>query len=273
MDIMSFGGAIGGVLLLLFGLYSTFHGGGITKHWLLLYLHLPSALITFGGALASTMINTPIAKFKELIPAVKNAFIIKEKSPLETIQLLVSFAEKARREGLLTLEDEAEQLEDKFLKKGIQLVVDGTDPELVNSIMNIELNYLEERHNTAIQIVEWIGYCAPAFGMIGTVMGLIGMLPNLGGDPTALGPYLATALITTLYGAIAANLFIIPIANKLRTRSGEEILLKQVMVQGIMSIQQGDNPRIVQEKLKAFLAPKLREAEEVKRKTKGEKEE
>lgn len=265
MDVMSFGGAIAGILLLLTGLYLTFYGPEISTHWLLLYLHWPSALITFGGAFSSTMINTPIAKFKEIIPAVKNAFIIKEKSPIETIQLLVSFAEKARREGLLTLEDEAEHLDDKFLKKGIQLVVDGTDPELVNSIMNIELNYLEERHNTAIQVVEWIGYCLPAFGMIGTVMGLIGMLTKLGGDPKELGPYLATALITTLYGAIAANLIVIPIANKLRTRSGEEILLKQVMVQGIMSIQQGDNPRIVQEKLKAFLAPKLREEEKGKK--------
>jgi chemotaxis protein MotA len=157
------------------------------------------------------------------------------------------------------LEDAAYQVEDDFLKKGILLIVDGTDPELVRNILETELAFLEDRHKTGQSIFETMGALAPAFGMIGTLIGLIRMLRNLN-NPEAIGPGMAVALLTTFYGALLANLVFIPVAGKLKIRSNEEILNKEVMIEGMLSIQAGENPRIIEEKLKAFLAPKIRES-------------
>ena len=175
------------------------------------------------------------------------------------IETLVSFAETARREGILSLEQQAATLEDKFLKTGITLAVDGTEPEHIRDIMTTEIEYVAERHKTGAGIFEAMGMYAPAFGMIGTLIGLIAMLAKMS-DPSSIGPNMAVALITTLYGAFAANLIFIPIAGKLRARSAGEILVRELSVEGIMSIQSGDNPRIVEDKLKAFVSPSLRKA-------------
>jgi chemotaxis protein MotA len=171
---------------------------------------------------------------------------------------LVDFAEKARREGLLSLEQDVMEIDDSFLQRGIQLVVDGTDPELVRNILETKLTFLEERHQKGQDIFSSMGQLSPAFGMIGTLIGLIQMLTNLE-SPDSLGPGMATALITTFYGIIFANLFFIPITGKLKMRSEEEILMKEVMIEGILSIQAGENPRIVKEKLSAFLAKEKQE--------------
>lgn len=217
-----------------------------------------SFMITIGGTCAATLIHYPLPQFMSIFPILKNVFSSSTESPNEAIDILVSLAEKARREGLLSLEADVETQENEFLKKGIQLVIDGTDPELVREIMEIELEYLEERHKVGVGLFEAIGYYAPAFGLVGTLMGLIGMLNALGGDVNALGPMMAIALVTTLYGALLANFLALPISGKLKVKSGEELQLKQVMIQGIICIQEGNNPRIVRQKLMSFLAPKVR---------------
>ncbi len=239
---------LGGTLLV----WAIFSGGSISIFW-----HPPSLAITLGGTLAAVCINYQVKDVVGVSRVLKNAFLAGGMHPAEVIELLVRLADKARREGLLSLEDDAEGLEDQFLKKSIQLVVDGTDPELVRSIMETELSFLEQRHRAGQGMFQTMGAVAPAFGMMGTLIGLIQMLRNLD-SPEAIGPGLATALITTFYGVLMANLFFLPIAGKLKTKSAEEILLKEVMIEGILSIQAGDNPRIVEEKLKAFLAPRLR---------------
>lgn len=250
MDIATLLGAVFGITFLLFGMLG---GGTLATFW-----DFSSVLITFGGAFCATTIAFPISRIRQIFKIGKKALVTQEQNPERVIEILVGFAEKARRDGLLALEDEAQQLGDPFLKKGIQLVVDGTDPELVRSILEIELSFLEERHKQGQKLFDTLGFLAPAFGMIGTLIGLIQMLRQLS-DPSSVGPNMSVALITTFYGAVLANLICIPIANKLGVRSNEEILLKEVIIEGLLSIQAGENPRIVREKLEAFLSPALRD--------------
>jgi len=186
-----------------------------------------------------------------------NAVRVKPMEAGRIISMIVTFSEKARREGLLALEDDLDELEDEFLRKGIQLVVDGTDPEIIRNIMETELNNMQSRHGEGIKIFEDWGIFAPAFGMIGTLIGLILMLSNIE-DKSAIGPGMSTALITTLYGALLANLVFITIANKLSYVNDQEILLREIMIEGTLSIQSGDNPRIVKEKLISFLPSDVR---------------
>jgi chemotaxis protein MotA len=221
------------------------------------FISVSSFMITIGGTMAATLINYPLHQMLGVMRVVKKAFVNHGPEPAEVITTLVRFAEKARREGLLALEEDGTNLGDPFLRKGIQLVVDGTDATLVRSILETELSFLEDRHRLGAGMFETMGALAPAFGMIGTLIGLIQMLRNLD-KPEHIGPGMAVALVTTFYGALMSNLFFLPVAGKLRVRSADEVLLKEVMVEGILSIQAGDNPRIVEEKLKAFLAPKLR---------------
>ncbi|MGE5552335.1 MAG: motility protein A [Betaproteobacteria bacterium] len=247
MDIASIIGIVAGAVLLLWGMM--LGNTSIKVFW-----DFPSVLITFGGTLGAMFVQFPLESIKEIPRIVKKVFVVKKQDPAEVIRMMVGFAQKARREGLLALEEEAQNLDDEFLKKGIQLVVDGTDPQLVRNILEVELTFLEERHASGASILTFWAATAPGFGMIGTLIGLIQMLLNLD-DPSSLGPGMATALITTFYGATAANWICNPMAQKLKARSSEEILLKEVMIEGILSIQAGENPRIVEEKLKAFLAP------------------
>lgn len=221
------------------------------------FINTSGLLIVVGGTFASILVGYPFKDLMQHMKTVKIAFVEKVHDPADVIANLVRFAEKARREGLLALEAEAEQLNDSFLQKGIQLVVDGTDPELVRSILDIELTFLEERHKAGQGVFEMLGQMAPAFGMLGTLIGLVNMLANLD-SPDQLGYGMAVALLTTFYGSLMANLVFLPIARKLRVKSNEEILTKEVMIEGILSIQAGENPRIVEEKMKAFLAPKTR---------------
>jgi chemotaxis protein MotA len=247
VDIASVIGIVAGGGLLLWGM--AMGNTPVRVFW-----DVPSLLITFGGTLGAMFVQFPLESIKEIPLIVRKVFMVKKQHPAEVIQMMVGFAQKARREGLLALEDEVQQLDDEFLKKGIQLVVDGTDPQLVRNILEVELTFLEERHASGAGILTFWAATAPGFGMMGTLIGLIQMLLNLD-NPGALGPGMATALITTFYGATAANWICNPMAQKLKTRSSEEILLKEVMIEGILSIQAGENPRIVEEKLKAFLAP------------------
>ncbi|HSV32223.1 MAG TPA: MotA/TolQ/ExbB proton channel family protein [Atribacteraceae bacterium] len=239
-----------GILLLMWGMIGA---AGFAP-----YFDVNSILITGGGTLAGTMISY---RFEQTLGAFKLfqiALLTKLPSASMVITALVSLAEKARKEGLLALEEESRSLDDPFFRKGIQLVVDGTDPQLVKNILETELLFLQERHKTGRSIFETMGNFAPAFGLIGTLIGLVAMLVRLD-DPAAIGPGMAVALLTTLYGAVVANLICLPVANKLKLRSNEEILLREVIIEGILSIQAGDNPRIVEEKLKSFFSPSIRQ--------------
>lgn len=246
MDIATVIGIIFGIVLLTGSIAVE---GSLSAFW-----SLSSLMIVLGGTIAATLINYPLHQVVSTIKVIRIAFRNHAYEPGEVITILVSFAEKARREGLLALEAEAEAIDEPFLKKGIELIVDGTDPELVRNIMETDLTFVEERHKQGAQIFENMGASAPAFGMIGTLIGLILMLRSLD-DPSKIGPGMAVALITTFYGSLFANLLLLPIAGKLRIRSSEEILNKELMLEGILSIQAGENPRIVAEKMKSFLNP------------------
>ncbi len=249
LDIASIIGIIFGIAMLI--------GAILVEGSLLPFWSFSSILIVVGGTMAATLINYSLAQVTSTFKVLRIAFVNNVSQSADVIRTLVKFAEKARREGLLALEAEAENLEEPFLKKGIQLIVDGTDPELVRKILETELSFIEERHRQGAEMFENMGASAPAFGMIGTLIGLILMLRNLD-DPSSIGPGMAVALITTFYGAILANLLFLPIAGKLKVKSGEEILNKELMLEGILSIQAGENPRIVSEKMMAFLRPNER---------------
>ena len=216
-----------------------------------------AALLVFGGTLGASMICFPLSTVTSLPGIVKNAFLSKKEDVGHLIKTLVGYAEKARREGLLALEDEVQKMDDPFLKKGIQLAIDGTDPELVREIMQTDIQFLGSRHHEGANLFGTMGGFAPTLGVIGTVSGLVHMLANLS-DPGSMGPSIAAAFIATLYGVCSANLLFLPLGNKLKAISHEEVLVREIIMEGILAIQAGDNPRIVEEKLKAFLSPKIR---------------
>jgi len=233
-------------------MYAIYNGGTIRS-----YIEFNSVLITMGGTLAATFASYPLSKIGRLKDVLKVALTERPLDASNVIKTIIGLAETARREGLLALEDAASQLDDEFMRKGILLIVDGTDPDLVRNIMETELAFLEERHSEGQGIFETMGSFAPAFGLLGTVVGLINMLTELD-NPDSICAGMAVALVTTFYGSFLANVIFLPLASKLKLRSSEEILLKEVMIEGILSIQAGENPRIIEEKLKAFLAPAIR---------------
>lgn len=252
MDLGTILGLVIGPVMVIFGILVG--GSGI-----LIYVSVPSVFITIGGSLAAILISNPLSRVLGIMQYFGHTLRVPNWEEERIIARLVAFSEKARREGLLALEDDLEEVEDEFLRKGIQLVVDGTDPEIIKSVLNTELNKIQERHSIGIKIFEDWGKLAPAWGMIGTLIGLIAMLGNIE-DKSAIGTGMSTALLTTLYGAVMANLVFIPTKNKLEDRDNSETLVKEIMVEGILSIQSGDNPRILEEKLLSFLPPDRREA-------------
>lgn len=254
MDIATLLGLLLGVFLFVF---SVFLGGGITG--LLSFWDTPSVLVTVGGSISSTMASFPMGQFLNGMKAAKIAFKNVVMNEGEVIKNIINLSNVARKEGLLALEEAAESINDPFLKKGILLIVDGTDPELVRNILETELSFIESRHKAVKAVWDKLGELGPAWGMLGTLIGLVQMLGNLS-DPNAIGPAMAVALLTTLYGSIEANVVAIPFANKMGIRSAEELLLKEVMIEGLLSIQAGENPRVIEEKLKAFLSPAARAA-------------
>jgi chemotaxis protein MotA len=227
----------------------------------LIFVDVPSILIVFGGTIGITLINYPLANVIGVIGVVKNTFFHTLDEPSKIIEQFIEYANKARREGILALEPVLKELSDDFLRKGLQMAVDGMEPQAIQEIMEIDIAYLQERHDLGAEIMSTMGGFAPAMGMIGTVIGLVQMLQSMD-DPSSIGPSMAVALITTFYGAILANLIFNPMAGKLKTRSKEEVLLREMMLEGILSISKGENPRIVEEKLNSFLPPKLRKVSE-----------
>jgi len=220
------------------------------------FLNIPSVLIVIGGTIAATFIRFPMGIVFSTMKVVRNAFVAKL-SPISTlIEEIVGLAEKSRRDSLLSLE--SVPVSDSFLKKGVQLCVDGTEPEVVRSTLRTELEALIERHKRGQRIFRGMGASAPAFGMIGTLIGLVNMLVKMD-DPSAIGPQMAVALLTTFYGALIANLVCIPVADKLAERSAVEMQSKEIVIQGIMGILAANHPGILRERLLSFIEPKHRE--------------
>ncbi len=254
MDIASLVGIILGFAMFAFGVIAA---GGIegASH----YFDFPSVVITFGGAFSVTLASFSL---QDYIAGLKSFTLIFKASALNTsemIRKIIELSNVARKEGLLSLEEAAGDLEEPFLKKGILLIVDGTDPDLVRAIMETELVSIEGRHKNLINFWDVLGGMGPAWGMIGTLVGLVNMLYNMQ-DPNSIGPQMAVALITTLYGSLLANWICAPTSNKLKADNAAEMMMKEVMIEGLLSIQAGENPRVIEEKLKSFLAPKDRES-------------
>lgn len=223
-----------------------------------LFLDFPSMLIVVGGTIGATLINYPLKEVLGIVKVISHAFFQKLPQPSTLIPVLVEAAKKARVDGVLSLESIINESDhDPFFAKGLQLAIDGTEPDLINQIMDVEMHYIASRHKIGIGVLDAMGTFSPALGMIGTLIGLIMMLQSMN-DPSAIGPAMAVALITTFYGSMLANLVFIPIAGKLRLRSEEEMLLKEIILAGILSIQSGDNPRIVEQKLNNYVPPKQR---------------
>ncbi|PKM82346.1 MAG: motility protein A [Firmicutes bacterium HGW-Firmicutes-14] len=242
--IMGFGMLIGGFML---------EGGHFTS-----LLEPTAAMIVFGGTIGATMTSFAMEDIKQVPQLFKITFIEKKYEVNELIGILTGFAEKARREGLLSLERETTAIDDEFLKQGIQLVVDGTDPALVRDILETQIDFTDQRHKIGADIFEAAGGYSPTMGIIGTVMGLVHVLSNLS-DPESLGPSIAVAFIATLYGVCFANVAWLPIGHKLKLKSKQERFMREIALEGILSIQAGDNPSIVREKLRAFLSGKMRQ--------------
>ena len=225
------------------------------------YLDLPSAIITFGGSFFAVMASFSLSDFTGGLKSFMLVFKAPSTDVRGMIQKIIDLSNVARKEGLLSLEEAAGDLEDEFMKKGILLIVDGTDPELVRGIMETELISTEDRHKSKINFWETLGAMGPAWGMIGTLIGLVNMLYEMD-DPSSIGPSMAVALITTLYGSILANWICAPVASKLKTNNSNEIMVKEIMIERLLSIQAGENPRVIEEKLKSFLAPSDRVTQE-----------
>ena len=254
MDIATVVGLVLGIGLVLGSIMMG--GGGIGP-----FINIPSLMITVGGSCAALLINFPLGSCLGVFGVIKNCFTQKLPTPSEVIEKFKEFSGIARRDGLLALEEKAEEVADEFMSRGIGLVLGGTAKEELATILETELSYIDERHKLGKKIIDALGAAAPAFGMVGTLIGLVQMLRTLD-DPSQIGGGMATALLTTLYGAVIANLFCIPLAGKLDARNKEEIMIRELMIAGLVALVEGQSPRVVEGRLVAFLSPKIRPAEE-----------
>lgn len=229
------------------------------------FVSTSAALIVFGGTFGATLTSYPLKQVMQLPSLMIKAILGKKAgiAPDQIVSLFVGLAERARREGLLSLEEETGKIKDLFVRKGMMLVVDGIDPDVVKDVLDVDIQAMGERHAQGYGMLEAMGGFAPTMGIIGTVMGLVNVLSNLQ-DPGALGPAIAVAFIATLYGVASANLVWLPLGNKLKVQSKQEIWLHEVARDGILAVQAGDNPRIVREKLEAFLSIRQRGGKQAK---------
>jgi chemotaxis protein MotA len=226
-----------------------------------LFAHPQVILLTVGGAITASMVSYSLKVVLAVPKLIMVAFLGGKTDPVTAIELLAKMADKARRDGLLALEDETKDIKDAFLQRGVMLVVDGVDPEQVKAILKLEIDHMQERHAKGIGFFNSTGGFAPTLGIIGTVMGLVHVLKQLE-DPSSLGGAIAAAFLATLWGIMSANLIWLPLAGKLKTKSEEEAAYRHLLLEGILALQAGENPRLVREKLLAFLPPKARPGEE-----------
>lgn len=258
LDLASVLGMILGFAAVIFGILSSgeniLDGVGMLSN----FYDFPSIVITLGGSLTGVMASNKLASVPKGFKSIRLAMREQTYDPASMISNIIQLSNVARKEGLLALEEAAAEIEDDFLKKGIMLVVDGTDPELVRAILETDLSSTEDRHKSVIGFWEKWAELGPAWGMIGTLIGLINMLKKLD-DPSSIGPQMAVALVTTFYGSIIANWLCNPVASKLKLNHESEMVIKQIIVEGLLSIQAGENPHVIEEKLKTFIAPQERE--------------
>lgn len=254
MDIASLIGFLMCLGMLLFGIISAAGLSGFGN-----YIDVASAIITFGGAIFAVMMSYSMKDFIAGLKSITMIFKAPSVNTSDLIKKIIDLSNVARKEGLLSLEESASDMDEPFLKKGVLLVVDGTDPELVRGILETEMECIDSRHKNTAGFWETMGSMGPAWGMIGTLVGLVNMLNNMS-DASSIGPSMAVALITTLYGSLLANWICAPTAAKLKADNAVEMMQKQVMIEGLLSIQAGENPRVIEEKLKSFLSPKDRES-------------
>ncbi len=238
-----------GVVLGFFVIISAIVAGGGWE----MFVHIPSLCITVGGMLCATLIHFSLPQFLGIFSIVKKTIVAKIPPPSELIQKMVNFAAINRRDGALALEREIKNVSDAFFIRGLQMLIDGQESEMIRDIMSLEIQYLQERHSTGKKILEFMGAAAPAFGMIGTLIGLVQMLSNLS-SPESIGEGMAVALLTTFYGALVANLVFIPLAGKLGIYSKAETTAMEMIVEGICAIAQGENPTAVREKMHVFIS-------------------
>jgi chemotaxis protein MotA len=243
-----------GILLGFFVVVSAIVAGGGGK----MFIHLPSLAITIGGMLCATLIHFSMRQFLGIFSVIKKTIITKIPPPSVLIQQMVNYSAINRRDGALALEQEISKTHNLFLVKGLQMLVDGQEVGAIKDIMALEVQTLQDRHSIGKKILEFMGAAAPAFGMIGTLIGLVLMLKSLD-SPDAIGAGMAVALLTTFYGALAANLIFIPLAGKLGLYSKAEVTAMEMIVEGICSISRGENPTAVREKMQAFISPARRE--------------
>lgn len=234
-------------------LMAILQGGGLG-----MFIDVASMLIVFGGTAGVILVNFPLSDVLSAVHVAKKAFLFKE-SNTNLLEQLMEFANKARKEGILSLQNSIDTIEDEFLVKALQMAVDGQEPDDLKGMLNTEIDYIQQRHALGVSIFESLGAISPAMGMVGTLIGLVQMLQNMS-DPSSIGPAMAVALLTTFYGAVLANVLFLPIAGKLKTRSKTELLQKTIIVEGMGSILSGENPRVMEQKLHAFIAPKMRES-------------
>ncbi|MBL9149068.1 MAG: MotA/TolQ/ExbB proton channel family protein [Phycisphaerae bacterium] len=215
-------------------------------------------VMVFGGTLSVLFMAMPMEGIKAVPGYIKRFLFEKGMSPVETVKLMSTLADKARRDGILALESEIEKIKDPFLVQGLKMAVDGTDEATIEATLRLEVMAMQERHKSGKKFFDLIKLYGPGYGLVATLIGQIGMFGNLGGDIETLGHMLAVAVVATMYGTVLANAIAGPIGDKLALRSGQEILSKEMMLQGIMSIQAGDNPRATQEKMLAFVPQSVR---------------
>jgi chemotaxis protein MotA len=251
MDLSTVLGILAAFGLMLIAIMS---GGSLT-----LFIDPASMLVVVGGTFGATLVHYPFKDVFGAFAVLKKAFHHEKETPRQTIEHLVHFAGKARKEGILSLQSVMGEVSDSFFIKGIQMAVDGQEPEVLKEMLDREIEYIQERHEGGAEIFVALGTYAPAMGMIGTLIGLVQMLQTMD-DPSTIGPAMAMALLTTFYGAVIANVICIPMSGKLRNRSQSEVLRKVLIAEGMKSIMEGENPRVMEQKLHAFVAPKLRQS-------------
>ena len=251
MDFATFAGIIGAFALMIFAIVS-----GSKIHF---FIDPQALMVVSGGTFGALMVHYPFRDVFNALSVGKHAFLHKESSPRQVIEKLIHLSTKARKEGLLALESATNEVNDHFFAKGLQMAADGHEPETLQYTLNREIEFIEERHQNGADIFVALGQYSPAMGMVGTLIGLVQMLQNLE-DPSSIGPAMAMALLTTLYGSIMANVIFLPMSGKLRNRSNSEVLKKTLIVEGMKSIMAGENPRVMEQKLHAFLAPKHRQS-------------
>ncbi len=233
----------------------------VTKEGGVIFINVPSAMIVLGGTVGAVLVTYPAAVVFKVFSVVRKAFLGRSPDNSHIIVLFEQLARKARREGLLSLQSAEEELEDDFFRKGLALVVDGREADVIQAILTTETDATTERHQLGAEIFEKLGMYAPAFGMLGTIIGLIQMLQTMD-DPSTIGPSMAVALVTTFYGALVANVVFIPISGKLKVRSKEEVFRKEMLIQGFLALLAGDDPHVMREKLSSVLRPNDRPEQE-----------